>query len=372
MSELDVYEQYCFPRLLLPFLIAYPTTMTLIRLAILAYYRRIFDNHRFSIAATSLAAACIAIYVVQVFVSILQCSPVSAIWDATVPARCIDVQGYWYGFTSASFVLDALVLSMPLRLVWELPFLATRERVMIVTIFFVGGMYVRPFALSSQWLVPNTSLPFYCPLTNESTESASSLLAASSPPRASIRATKVVRSHPPIHIHPLIHPASIAPALLLSSLTSTVAFLAASLPVYNSLLPAPCTPVPTPSLSEFPHPSTLIINFRPRSTSQATLRAPVHRNRAPHPAEPTFIGIVPPSPRLSRNPSTRTNHTHRTSHNSRAPKSSISSLRSQDTSISTLYAEWTRRPISEEVGGWHGDDFTELDLGQCRSFFDHS
>ena len=74
-------------------------------------------------------------------VNLLQCIPVSDVWDIMVEfPNCVEDTMY-YGMAISSVILDVMVLVMPLPLIWGLQ-MSVRDKVAVSGIFLLGSLYV--------------------------------------------------------------------------------------------------------------------------------------------------------------------------------------------------------------------------------------
>lgn len=82
-------------------------------------------------------AWCIAAIAADIF----QCHPMSAAFDPDqlFTSRCMNLQAYYRGVTASNLILDVVVLSMPLCMVWRLK-LDTKQKISLSGIFLLGGL----------------------------------------------------------------------------------------------------------------------------------------------------------------------------------------------------------------------------------------
>ena len=119
----------------------YSLTITSVKISILLLYRRIFTTPLFRKISLVVGIACVAWLVVEVFMDIFQCRPFSAAFEPALlfTDHCIDPQAFYTGVTVANLGLDAVVLYLPLHMVWKLKLL-TRQKLMLSGIFLLGGL----------------------------------------------------------------------------------------------------------------------------------------------------------------------------------------------------------------------------------------
>ena len=132
-------------------MITYITTVTLVRIAILLLYRRIFDVNPFRTIAAFLIAACVAWGVSICAANIFQCHRVPDAFRPEVvgalDGRCIDLQAMFYGTLGTGFTLDLVILALPFQQIWTLR-LERRQKYELTAILGLGGLYVA-FSFSS-------------------------------------------------------------------------------------------------------------------------------------------------------------------------------------------------------------------------------
>ena len=71
--------------------------------------------------------------------STLRCIPVRAIWEITLPARCIDFAAFFLGLELFNCILDVIMLSLPVGVIRDLH-LPVMQRVQLSMIFLLGGL----------------------------------------------------------------------------------------------------------------------------------------------------------------------------------------------------------------------------------------
>ena len=120
-------------------LILYASAITAAKISVLLLYRRIFPVRSFLIAIYVVGALCLLWFGIVVLLALLQCQPISYVWDRSIPGRCINLQAMYYGFTISNMALDITICFMPVRLLWKLS-LPVRQRVLLIFILLLGIM----------------------------------------------------------------------------------------------------------------------------------------------------------------------------------------------------------------------------------------
>ena len=122
------------------FEIVYTTALTLPKYSILLFYSRIFKTRGFTIALWTVGTLVTLEYIAVVLVEIFQCIPVHALWDFG-PGRCINLKGFFIGTGVLNTITDAIILVLPLPLIWTLRIDRT-QRLALSGVFLLGGFIV--------------------------------------------------------------------------------------------------------------------------------------------------------------------------------------------------------------------------------------
>ena len=122
-------------------LLTYALTITIVKVSILLLYRRVFDTHRFRTMTVVLAGICVSWGIVAILCTIFQCHPVSGMWkpEYSFTSHCIDIKAYYTGLSASNMVLDIMILTMPVYMVWKLS-LPLSQRLALIGIFLLGGL----------------------------------------------------------------------------------------------------------------------------------------------------------------------------------------------------------------------------------------
>lgn len=77
------------------------------------------------------------------FADVFQCTPFNAAFQSELicTSHCIDLQSFYLSLSAANFVLDIIILAVPLAMVWRLQ-LTQRQRLQVSAILLLGGLYV--------------------------------------------------------------------------------------------------------------------------------------------------------------------------------------------------------------------------------------
>ncbi|KAI0810059.1 hypothetical protein GGR55DRAFT_695856 [Xylaria sp. FL0064] len=123
--------------------IAYTFSSPLIKLSVLAFYRRIFPTRVVRIGTLIIGAACIAWFIPIIILDFAQCRPLKAFWlvelQALPTTKCINPFQSFFGNSIANSIIDFSTLSLPIREVFQLQ-TTTRRKINIAFVFLLGGM----------------------------------------------------------------------------------------------------------------------------------------------------------------------------------------------------------------------------------------
>lgn len=72
-------------------------------------------------------------------VVILQCLPVDAVWDLTIPAKCLDTVAIIYAGAALSIVEDLVIIFLPMFVLKDLN-LTTRKKIALGLMFALGSL----------------------------------------------------------------------------------------------------------------------------------------------------------------------------------------------------------------------------------------
>ncbi|KAK1987631.1 hypothetical protein LZ30DRAFT_701494 [Colletotrichum cereale] len=122
----------------------YGISSPLIKLSLLAFYRRVFPTPFMQKGIYVLSAACIGWLIAIFITNCLQCRPLSYTWEQTVTpgtGTCIDLILYFVGNSVANSLIDILTLVLPIHETMKLQVSSSR-RVGICCVFALGSLVV--------------------------------------------------------------------------------------------------------------------------------------------------------------------------------------------------------------------------------------
>ena len=115
-------------------------SITLTKLSILFFYRRIFPSRQFALIEIILGSVMIGWWLSLVFAVIFSCHPVNYFWNKSVPnGHCINENILAYGVTAVNIVTDLAVLCLPIPWLWTLQMPLSRK-LGLIGIFCLGGL----------------------------------------------------------------------------------------------------------------------------------------------------------------------------------------------------------------------------------------
>lgn len=121
----------------------YSWSIALTKLAVLSFYRRLFQFSSIRIPIIVLMVMCGIWITLRTFITTFHCLPVHAYWDKSIPnARCIThIARFYLGTDLTHCLLDFMILALP---VWEiirmrLPF---GQKIAVLCLFALGSLYV--------------------------------------------------------------------------------------------------------------------------------------------------------------------------------------------------------------------------------------
>ncbi|KAI1316815.1 hypothetical protein F5Y16DRAFT_393058 [Xylariaceae sp. FL0255] len=123
--------------------IAYTYSSPLIKLSVLAFYRRIFPTRTVRLGSFIIGAACIAWCISITILDFTQCRPLRAAWDIELQAlpttKCISAVTVFLSNSIANSVIDFCTLTLPINEVLKLQ-MSARQKIHISIIFLLGSL----------------------------------------------------------------------------------------------------------------------------------------------------------------------------------------------------------------------------------------
>jgi hypothetical protein len=115
----------------------YDIALATVKLAILAFYYRVFAVPVFRkvVIATAVFVFCWGIGI-TVTLGII-CHPIQAFWDLEVMGKCIDLTTFTYFTNISNLITDFWIFLMPVPVIWHLQ-LQTKKKLLLSLIFCIG------------------------------------------------------------------------------------------------------------------------------------------------------------------------------------------------------------------------------------------
>lgn len=112
---------------------------SLAKFSILLLYLRIFLSKGFRLVTMTVIGWMICHTIAFVIVVSFQCTPVDAVWDISVPGKCINSQAFVYAAAGFSILEDIVIMLLP---IWELKGLKLdlRKRIALGFMFALGSL----------------------------------------------------------------------------------------------------------------------------------------------------------------------------------------------------------------------------------------
>ncbi|KAI9933726.1 hypothetical protein MW887_004798 [Aspergillus wentii] len=115
----------------------YTLCVACIKLSILALYKRLFPI-KFMVNSVNFVAALLVLWAFGVcLIGAVTCIPFEKLWNPMIPGGCIDLPKFYYGSQVPNIVSDAVILVMPMRVVWLLP-ISNKQKTLLSGIFVLG------------------------------------------------------------------------------------------------------------------------------------------------------------------------------------------------------------------------------------------
>jgi hypothetical protein len=117
----------------------YSLSICFSKLAILAFYWRMFKTSNIRVPILVLAGMSIIWLVVRIFLTIFTCIPVQAFWDKTIKdAKCsVDESGFFFGTVLTHCLMDVAILLLPIIPVTHLR-LRSHKKAVVMALFAFG------------------------------------------------------------------------------------------------------------------------------------------------------------------------------------------------------------------------------------------
>ena len=120
--------------------IIYAVATGLVKIAVLAFYLKIFPSQTFQRATWTIICLTTAWMIAITLVAIFQCTPVEFAWqqwDLAHKGKCVDYSAFVLSQASICLVLDLVIFLMPMPTLYRLQ-VSTRKKLQIMVMFSLG------------------------------------------------------------------------------------------------------------------------------------------------------------------------------------------------------------------------------------------
>ena len=141
-------------QILITIMIIYSLIITNVKISLLMLYRRIFVIDEFHKIFLIIAMLYILWCFMTVIISIFQCFFIFAAFEmnSKIINQCINVQNFYWDIAKANFILNFIILSMFLYMIFELQ-LFKRQKIYLRVIFFFEELYVFSWSMNTLLLI---------------------------------------------------------------------------------------------------------------------------------------------------------------------------------------------------------------------------
>lgn len=133
-SELRLTAQTLFTGSIL-----YTGCIACIKLSILMLYRRLFPTKPMQAAVNWVSGIVVLWAVCGIIAGCFNCIPTEKLWYPQLPGGCMNLPKFYYGLQIPNIVTDAIILIMPMPVVWSLP-VSKAQKVGLSGVFVVGAL----------------------------------------------------------------------------------------------------------------------------------------------------------------------------------------------------------------------------------------
>ncbi|KAJ5177795.1 uncharacterized protein N7500_000494 [Penicillium coprophilum] len=117
--------------------ILYTGCIACIKLSILMLYRRLFPVKTMKFAVNLVSLIVILWAACGILAGCFTCIPTEKLWHPMVEGGCMDLSRFYYGLQVPNIATDAIILLMPMHIVWKLPISKT-QKLCLSGIFILG------------------------------------------------------------------------------------------------------------------------------------------------------------------------------------------------------------------------------------------
>lgn len=128
-------------------ILLYNFSLALTKISVALQYIRLAIDARVKLICWSFLWFTVLYAISAIFAGIFQCFPIPAFWDPRIPGKCIHRSALYYTSAAVSIAQDAALIVLPYFILQKLV-LPKREKISLILLLGLGGMYVPPFSSS--------------------------------------------------------------------------------------------------------------------------------------------------------------------------------------------------------------------------------
>ena len=120
----------------------YNTGLTLVKLSVLMFYRRVFGITRAKLIIYWIVGALLVGWFVAInFLNLFACTPVAKSWEHNLPGSCTDSKMDLIGTAIPNIFTDLILLILPMPVLWRLQ-MGLSRKLALAGVFAVGYWWV--------------------------------------------------------------------------------------------------------------------------------------------------------------------------------------------------------------------------------------
>lgn len=125
--------------------ILYKCTINTMKLSVLLLYRKIFKTNRFKFQKVCgvLFVVIVLHTVATTIATILECLPMSKVWDRNAEGTCINLTLFWHINAIFNIVMDFTIFFLPMPVINTLR-LPLQSKIGLMGVFALGALFVFP------------------------------------------------------------------------------------------------------------------------------------------------------------------------------------------------------------------------------------
>jgi hypothetical protein len=108
-----------------------------IKLSILALYQRLFPIKGMKRAVNAVSLIVILWAACGILAGCFTCIPTEKLWHPMIEGGCMNLSKFYYGLQIPNIATDAIILLMPMHIVWNLP-ISKAQKLGLSAIFVLG------------------------------------------------------------------------------------------------------------------------------------------------------------------------------------------------------------------------------------------